>query len=461
MELWSAERVLVKGKFEKDWGIAVDAEGNIHSVGPRAHLVAGARRVHHYPDKILMPAFVNPHQHGYDRLFRPLTDLKLSYADLIQKAVRPYSGSINRDIFDAVHRVVLAESALAGIGTVGEFFYLHNGAYAPGEAAFAERLIQIAVDMGVRLALVYVFLDQGAGDVKPFCAPMDVSIKEFEDLHQRFGRHPLIRLIPGIHSLAHTSSEAILAAKGLADKYDTPLHVQLAAGQSDIDAASEQYGTTPLKALQLMEVLDKRLVIINGTLLNDEEMDLIKQVGARVILCPTAALARGDQMPRAERLLPRKIPFSIASGTLPMFHGYAVPEEIKALELAQREGTQERNVLKTRMELASLFDLAGKVPANMLNLDTARFMPGAAADFLMVDVNTPASKRAFQDGSQPYIFNELLFGWGTQARVSHVFVQGKMIVANGTFLQDLSAAYRMIERQSAAFMENLSQNGTH
>jgi len=458
MELWSAEKVLVKGRFEKDWGVAVDNDGMVQAIGPRSHLVASARRVNHHPDKILLPAFINPHHQGFDRLFRSLTDLELSYRDLLRMAIWPLSSSVNRDLFDAVYRVALAEQALCGVGTVGEFHYLHNGCYQSGEAGFAERLIRIAIDMGLRLSLVYTFFDQGSSDqTQSFVQPMDLSLKIYHDLQERYGSHPLINLVPGIHSLEHTSPEAIIAAAKLAEQYDTPFHVRLAARKEDLETALLHYGTTPLKALEKMGVLNERLVAIHGTLLDDEELAMMEKHGVSAILSPTASLAKGDRRPNTSGLLKNNIPFAVSSGGLPLFHGYSVPEEIKWLELNQREDNSRRDLLCSSMDIESLWELGTWLPAQMLGVNSSRFMPGSAADFMLISQSQACTKPAFDDGSRLSAMNELLFGWGSQIQVSHLFVQGKMVVGNGQFGVDLSQSYRMLERTCAAFLENVQK----
>jgi len=458
MELWSAERVLVKGRFEKDWGVAVESDGTIQAIGPRAQLVANAKRVHHHPDKILLPAHVNPHHHGVDRLFRPLTDLDLPYRQLVQRVIWPLSGAVNRDLFEAIYRVALAEQAVSGIGSVGEMFYMHNGCYAEGQSQFTDRLIRVALDTGVRLSLIFTFFDQGSEDVKAFIQPMDRSLEEFAALAEKHADEPLITLIPGIHSLAHTSPDAIIAAARLAEERDTKFHIQLAAGPADLETAAEQYGTTPLRALEKMGVLNERLVVVHGTHLEDEELDMLAGCGAEMILCPTANLSRGDRFPAPEGILSREIPFAVASGSLAMFNSYSVAEEVKLIELQLREATNSRNVLSTRAGVESLWSLGTTRPADMLGINASRFMPGAGADFVLLSQEIPCNKPGFNDGSRPHIMNEIMFGWGSRARVSHLCVQGKMLVENGRFKQDLSTSYRMLEKTCSAFLENVKKN---
>lgn len=457
MELWSAERVYVKGRFEKDWGVAVDDDGVIQAIGPRQHLVANAKTVHHYSTHVMLPAFINPHNHGFHRLFRGVSELDASFREMLQKLVYPLCQSIDADTFEAVYRIAMAEQALAGIGTIGEFHYLHNGMYRdPGKTRFAERLVRIASDMGLRLTLVYGFYDQGADDkARAFILPLDESVKEFEMLVEKFKNHPLVNVIPGIHGLEHTSPDAIIAAAGLAKKYDTRWHVQLAERASEINVAQTHYGCSPLRALEKMEVLDERMVIINGTVLDEDELDLLSHHGVSVVVCPTASMARGDQMPDVGSLLMREIPFSVGGDSIAMSNNYSVAEDIKLLEFYERSRQNRLDVLCTDMEIDSLWDVGTWNPAQVLGVNSAQFLPGCSADFMLVSISQPCARPYLPSGKTNHFMNQMLFGWASQVQVSHLMVQGKMVVKNGVLGQDLTDAYRHVEKFREPFLQAL------
>ena len=448
MELWSADRVLVKGQFEKDWGLVVDDDGVVQAVGPRQHLVANARAVHHYSDKVLMPAFINPHHYGYQRLFRGFTPGDMPFLTFLKNKIWPLSRKIDTNLLDAVYRIAFAEQAMAGIGTVGEFHYLHNGAGKdPSRTQTAERLVRIATEMGIRLTLIYSFFDQGdRRSAGAFIQPLDASVKAFEGLRIRYENHPLVNIIPGIHSLEHTSPDAILAAANLAEKYDTRFHIKLAVRESELEVAKVHYGTTPLRALAKMEVLNERLVVAFGTMLDEEELALLRQHEVSVILCPTASMTRGENCPQTERLLANQVPFAVGSSSVCMSHHYSVPDEIKWLELTQRGLQKSNNVLCQQMDVDSLWELGTWLPAQMLGVNSARFMPGSSADFMLVSIAQPSSRPTFGGRLDHNYVNQLLFGWSAQVSVSHLMVQGKMIVKNGAMNIDLTSSYQYLEK---------------
>lgn len=463
MELWSAERVYVKGRFEKDWGVAVDDDGMITAIGPRQHLVAGAKTVYHYPTSILLPAFINPHHHGFHRLFRGVSDHAAPFKSMLHKLIYPLCHNVDEETFDAVYKLALAEQALAGIGTVGEFHYLHNGAFKnAGQAQFAERLVRIASELGIRLTLVYGFYDQGSSaSSQAFIMALDESLREYESLVEKFQNHPLVNIIPGIHGLEHTSPDAIIAAAKLAEKYDTTWHVQLAERDDELGLSKVNYGTSPLRALEKMEVLSERMVVVNGTVLDDGELQLLADHGVNVIVCPSAAMAKGDTFPNISGLLDKDIPFTVGSDSVIMNNGYNVAEDIKLLEFNQRSQDNSMDVLCSRMDIDSLWDIGTWNAAQVLGVNSSQFMPGYAADFMLISVKQPCSRPYLPIGDNLHFLNQLLFGWSSQVDVTHLMVQGKMVVHNGHMNVDLSDAIRHLDTFREPFLKAVSAANTN
>jgi len=461
MELWSAERVCIRGRFEKDWGVMTDDHGVIQAIGPRKQLVARAKSVSHYPGRILIPGFINPHHSGFHRIFRGLANFSAPFQEIREKLVWPLSQIIDGDLWEAVYRVAFAELLFNGITTVGEFFYMHHGAAKePQPSHYAKRLIDIAVEMGLRINLVFAFFDQGASEnTKAFIQPLDASLEEFRFLKEHYRNQPLVKILPGVHSLEHTSAEAILAAAELAREFDSPLHVLLADSPESLDRAKLHYGVSPLRALEKMEVLDGRVVVIHGTHLDEEELGMMKRHDMMAVVCPSASLARGSEFPNTFGLLREEVPFAVGSSTLGINNTYSVPDEIKLLEFTQRSVQKQMNVLSSQMRVSSLLELGTTLPAKALGLEASQLMPGTPADFMLVEVVEPIYQPDFNYASQHFM-NQLLFGWGTQVKITHTIVQGKPVIANGMLAYDLGPSVRKLERWSELllnFIKKVSQ----
>jgi 5-methylthioadenosine/S-adenosylhomocysteine deaminase len=459
MELWSAERVCIKGRFERDWGLLVDEQGTIQAIGPRQQLVAKAAVVNHYTDSLLMPAFVDAHAHSFARVFRGLADFTASFDDLRDNLIWPLSHAIDEELLEAVLTVSYAEQALSGVASIGEFFYLHNGnSKDSNQAHLAEKAASIASQLGLRITLVYTLFDQGTEEnVKAFYQPLETSLKHYQALQEQYADNDLVNIIPGVHSLEHASEDAIKAAFKIAEEQNCKVHVQLAESERDVAYSRQQYGMSPLEVIDSLGLLNEHLVIVNGIHLTDEELTKMREHEIEMVICPSASLARASDFPNAYGLLREGIDFALGSGSLAMSNQFSLPEEIKWLEFSQRGMQKSLNILGSQTEQSSLWDLCSASGSRSLGLPDSPLMPGASADFMVVKLAEPAFKPNFGYKHQHFM-NQLLFGWGTLTQVTHLFVKGAPVVRNGRLRQDISGSFDKIERWSEAFLRFMEKS---
>lgn len=462
MQLWSAERVFVKGRFERDWALMVDDEGVIQAVGPRSQMVSKADTVFFYPQSVLMPSFVNPHHIGYHTLFKGVAGQTTHLDALTRRMIWPLSQTVDQELLEALYVVAFAEQARSGVGTVGEFHYLHNGArkVASEEHNWAEVIVDIAREMGLRITLVYAFFDQGdPEETQAFMEPLSISLKKFEALQERFADDPAVRIVPGIHSLTHTSPESVVMAGELAQKYGLPLHIPLAESADELKTTEVNYGTTPLRALEMMEVVDEHLVVIHGNLLEQEEFQRIKERNACMVLCPGASCAKGLGLPQAVELLEYRIPFCLGSDSPCLGNAYGGPAEIRHLEYVQRIQQTTMNVLNRQSFSSTLWDLVSAQAARAVGGHDGGLMPGAPADFILVNLDGSSFRPRWSFSTEPFL-NQIIYGWGAQTRVSHLVVAGRMAMNQGHVASPrLEQSYQKLEQWSDAFMRSVGRSG--
>jgi len=459
MDLWSAERLFVKGKFEYDWGIMVDETGIIQAIGPRNQLVSKAKKVWHYPGKLIMPAIINPHHHGFHTMFRGLAHQLSSYQELIEELLWPLGQLVDDELLEAAYVTSFAEQVLAGVGRVGEFHYLHNGSYTNNEPSdYANKIIQIALSLGLEITLIYAFFDQGSTkQAKAFIQPLDESVKRFRNLREKYQDDDRVDILPGVHGFQHTSDEAIIMAGELSKEYDCPLHIQLAERKGDLEEAKRHYGTTPLRALEKMGVLNDRLVIINGTLLDEEEIDLAAENGCRFILTPAAALAKGDGIPNAVPLVEKGVDFSIGSDSSCMNQGDSFASELRWLSYINRGEEGNLCFLGGCKNCDSLWDLGTSKSLESLGLEGGPLMPGAMANFLMIDISGPTFRPTWS--FKPDLFlSQVIHGWGARTPVQNLILRGKTVVRNGYVTHPrFQSAFFNLDGWSAAFLKSMSK----
>jgi 5-methylthioadenosine/S-adenosylhomocysteine deaminase len=459
MDLWSAERVFVKGKFEHDWGIMVDDTGIIQAIGPRNQLVAKAKKVWHYPGRLIMPAITNPHHHGFHTIFRGLSHQLGSYEQLITQLLWPMGALVDDTLLEAAYVTAYAEQVLSGVSRVGEFHYLHNGIYSRDENPDnANKIIQIALSLGLEITLVYAFFDQGETEkAKAFIQPLDESIKRFRSLKERYKDDSRVEILPGIHGFLHSSDEAILAASALAKEFDCPWHIQLAERQSDLEIAQTYYGTTPLRVLHKMGVIDSHLVIINGSLLDEEEIQLAMDHQCRFVLTPAAALAKGDQPPNLQNLIDRDMVFSLGTDSSCQNQGDSFPSELRWLSYLNRNQEGNLCILKDCHICHNVWELGTTQALHALGDEGGPLMPGSMANFLMIDISGPTFRPRWNFDPELFL-SQVVQGWGGRIPVKHLVIRGKTVVRSGYVTHfRFESAFKKLDDWSGIFLDNVSK----
>jgi len=459
MELWSAERLFVKGRFENDWGLMIDESGIIQAIGPRNQLVSKAKKVWHYPGRLIMPALTNPHHHGFHTIFRGLAHQLDSYEQLIEELLWPLGQLIDDELLEAVYMTSFAEQVLSGTVRIGEFHYLHNGAHGQDDHPdYATKIIEIARSLGLEITLVYAFFDQGSLEsAKAFIQPLDESIRRFRNLREKYQDNDQVDVLPGIHGFQHSSDEAILAAAELAKEFDCPWHIQLAEREKDLSVAKSHYGTTPLRALEKMGVLSDKLVIINGTLLDEEEIQMAARHNCQFVITPVASLAKGDGIPKSRDLIKNNLEFSIGSDSSCMNQGESFASELKWWNYINRGLEQAIGVLGGNHSGDSIWDLGTIKALKALGQKGGPLMPGARANFMMVDISGPTFRPRWAYNSDLFM-TQLIHGWGARTPVQHLVIKGKTVVRNGFVTHPrFQEAFFTLDQWSDAFLKSMSR----
>ena len=161
------------------------------------------------------PAFANCHSHVFHRALRGRRPGGSDFWGW-REGMYQVADVLDPDLYYRLARATYAEMALAGIGAVGEFHYLHHG---PGgipysdRHAMAEAVIAAAGEVGLRICLLHTcYLRAGFGlSLIHIC---------FLDLHRNRGLPPFLADDPGIDSglmiAQYTQAGIVSALKRLA-----------------------------------------------------------------------------------------------------------------------------------------------------------------------------------------------------------------------------------------------------
>jgi formimidoylglutamate deiminase len=273
-----------------------------------------------------LPGFVDAHCHAFQRMLRGRDEGGDFWA--WRDAMLALAGSMTvaeiRREYVEVYRELLAN----GYTAVGEFHYLgFDEARAAAEAA---------AEAGIELTLLYACYLRGG---IPRFRQESVSdyLTQLEAL-----RAAEIRVGVAPHSVRACPAEALRVLGRYASEHALPLHVHAGEQPREIDECLAEHGLRPIELLAREGCLGPRTTVVHATHADGNELDLLREAGARICACPTTEANLGDGFLPVARVCHREIGMCIGSDSNVRIDPL---EELRELEGIARRQTGTRGVI--------------------------------------------------------------------------------------------------------------------
>jgi 5-methylthioadenosine/S-adenosylhomocysteine deaminase len=373
---------------------------------------------------ILLPGLVNAHNHAAMTLFRGLAD-DLPLKEWLEGTIFPVEARVVDEAF--VHWGTLLACAEM----------IRSGTTAFANAYFHEDQAMDAVKRsGMRAVLA-----QGVVDFPvPDCPDPSVNVENaIGFVNRSWGEEPVF---PGIfcHSPYTCSPQTIVKAKEVCRVHQVPFFIHAAETQWELHETRERYGTTPIRHLDRLGVLDRGSILVHGVWMDEEEIRIVADRGSGIVVCTESHM-------------------KLASGIapLPQFlsHGIRVglgtdgPASNNDLDLfGEMDLTAKLHKLHredpTILDAATTLNLATHGGARLLGWeDVGLLEPGYQADLILL--------RSDQAHLQPlyHPVSQLVYA-ARGADVTSVWIRGELVMQDRRLLTlDEAEIFREVERLAA------------
>jgi len=378
--------------------VLIEASGDrFTQITPRAEGPAWSTRL----PGLTLPSLANAHSHAFHRALRGRAQGKAKGSfwtwreQMYQVAAR-----LNPDNYLALARAVYAEMALAGIGCVGEFHYVHH---QPDGEPYAEpnamslALVQAAAEAGLRITLLDTcYLSGGldsAGASLPLAGPQlrfgdgtaadwidRVSALPADD-HGLLG--PTARVGAAVHSVRAVPPDQLPAMVAWSGRTGAPLHVHLSEQLAENSACLAAYAGTPTAVLYDAGVLGPRTTVVHATHLTGADIRLLGGTEVFACVCPTTEAELADGIGPFAELAAAGCRLTVGSDSQAVIDLF---EETRRIELYQRlaslgRGTFGPEALGTAMTWDGHASLGWP--------DAGEIAPGSLADLVTLSLDSP------------------------------------------------------------------------
>ncbi len=414
-----APLVHVAGRgFQPDTSVIIDG-GRIVSVVSRDQEPPDAV-MEEWEDLAIVPGTVNAHGHSFQSLLKGLGDDR-RFESWRDDVLYPTSEKLTRSGIYSGALFAFAEALLAGATTVVDFFYLHDDGNEN-----AERVIEAARTLGVRLVLARAFYDPDAPTPAParFREPHDVAAARCRGLAEAHAGDPMVSIQPAPHSLHAVELETIAVARGLALDLGVPWHIHVAEAAYERIVTQKRFGRSPVRTLAEAGLLDRSTVTIHSVWVDDEEIELLAASGAGVVHCPGANAFLGDGIAKLPEMVAAGVRVALgADGGCANNRQNIFQEMAMASQLAKA-----RTHDGAAMDAHIAFDLGTRMGGDLLGLPVGTIAPGMHADLVGLDL-LDLSLQPFEH-LQRHVVNSM-----QPTAIRRVMVGGKIVVDNGRLTQ--------------------------
>lgn len=296
---------------------------------------------------LTLPGFVNAHSHAFQRALRGRAaggDFWAWRDGMLEEAERQIAETV-RALYASTYR----EMRAAGYTAVGEFHYLGlDTALAAAEAA---------AEAGVAFVCVYAAYARGG---LPRMRQESVTAY-LADLETMRGRGIAVAVAP--HSVRACPRDWLEELGRYARDDGLPLHVHADEQPREVEECLAEHGVRPIELLADCGCLGERTTVVHATHANGAELDLLRDSGSTICVCPTTEADLGDGFLPAVRVKHRGIRLCIGSDSNVRIDPF---EELRQLEGIARRQDGRRNVFATE----ELWEIGGANGASSLGLES-------------------------------------------------------------------------------------------
>jgi 5-methylthioadenosine/S-adenosylhomocysteine deaminase len=385
------------------------ADGIIRDLGemsrmpsPKGATVIDASR------QLLMPGLINGHNHCAMTLFRGLAD-DLDLAAWLNNHIFPAEAThVNPEMAYWCSKLAAAEMLLSGTTTVADGYFQ------------SDAVARACLESGLRAVIGHGIIDFPAPGVPDPTRNVE-TVGQF--IENWIGRDPLITPAVFAHSPYTCSPATLTRAKKLADEHRVRFFIHLAESRQEAGMLINPRGTSPVRHLHALGLLDTNTICVHGVWLDDEDLDILAATGTPLVTCPQSNLKLASGIARVNQMLARGIAVGLgtdgcaSNNSLDMFREMDMLAKIQKLQALDATALPAVQALKSATtENAILLGLAG----------IGKLVVGHRADLILLDLMAPHLT--------PFYNQDLLVYAARGSDVHTVIVDGRIVIQNRKLL---------------------------
>jgi len=347
-----------------------------------------ASRVVDCAGKVLVPGFVDCHNHLFQTLGRGLGE-GLSGWEWLSAFMWPYAGTMRQEDVRAAVRLGAVEAIRAGTTTILDH---HYGLADLDTTLQVASILEAAGLRGVVARGISGPLSEtGAKHGLPPSAFRYTSDEELDTTRACMDARPpggRVSICPGPINIVYTEPDLLRASSELAREHETVWHTHCCAPRQDPGIFEAAHGVRPVEWLSSEGMLGTHTALAHATWLSDREVELLGRSTTGIAHCPGSNLYVPYGVMRLRDLRSAGAVVGLGTDGSACGHRQDMFEQMKLAVLLHRLHTLDPVASSPEEAL----ELATREGARLLGIDGGVIEPGKLADLVVVDFQRPHLK---------------------------------------------------------------------
>lgn len=365
MPTWQQQDVIAEG------AVAVSND-TILETGRRKELLVrypGVREIYE-PHGLVMPGLINTHTHAPMACFRGFAD-DLPLMTWLQEHIFPAEARLTGELVHDSSLLSIIEMIKSGTTSFCDMYL------------FATDVARAAASSGMRCwvgEVLYDFPSPAYGELADGFNYVEEMISEYRD-------HPLVSITIDPHSVYTCSPSLLQECGALAAKHDSLYVIHLSENLEEVDNCRNQYGTTPVRLLEQLGVLNDRTLAAHCVQLDNEEIALLAARRVHVSHCIESNMKLASGIAPIPQLLDHGVNVSIGTDGSASNNDVDMFSEMSTVAKTHKAVSRDPTIMNAETTLHAA-TLGGAAALNAEH-KIGTLDPGKKADIIVLDLNQP------------------------------------------------------------------------
>ena len=353
--------------------------------------------------KIVMPGFVNAHNHLFQAVLRNLA-VDMVLLDWLRTSIWPMLSSFNSDEMKKAVRLGILEAIRSGTTTLIDNHY---------GGRFYDEVADELISSGIRGVLARGGYEINAKE--ELLEDRSRIISDTERLIKKY-RGKLTVAVAPMHP-CFASKELLLMAKDLSERYNVPYHTHTSESKEDQELVKKVHGKTDVELLHELGILGPKYHAVHGVYMSENEIKLMAMSKANLVHNPVSNMYLGSKAAPVPEMLKEGVNIALGTDGPASNNNQDMMTSMKVAALLHKSSKQS----PTAISAWDVLEMATINGARALNGNFGVLDEGKRADIIVLDMRQPNTSPVHDPvGTVVYC--------ATYNNVDSVIVDGKVLM---------------------------------